>query len=169
MAPKDDVKFDVDEDSGHQAAEWRFQRIGWVIWTALIVLALAGLLGPGPLSETEARSADGQLRVKYRRFDRRLSDSDFLVHLGRGAVRDGAFRLKLCPQFLRSAETDRIEPEPGETIQSADGTTYVFPADGSGEEAMVRFRFRPVQLGRNTCSLALDTGALVELKSFVFP
>ena len=51
----------IEQDMGFQRTEWVVQRAGWVGMALLILAALVGLLGRGPLSAAVARAGDGAL------------------------------------------------------------------------------------------------------------
>jgi hypothetical protein len=57
----------VQEDMPMQQRVWRFERVGWYVLVAIVLLALAGLFGNGPLSDAEVVSQDGRVRVEYQR------------------------------------------------------------------------------------------------------
>lgn len=60
----------IDEDIRVEQRAWTAERFGWVGIAAVIVLALLGLFGPGPLSHESVESPDASLHVDYNRFIR---------------------------------------------------------------------------------------------------
>jgi len=48
---------EIDEDLSFQRREWRVQRGGWVVMAVLILLALLGLTGRGPIRQPTAGTA----------------------------------------------------------------------------------------------------------------
>lgn len=56
---------EVSQDLNFQRREWVVQRVGWVVMAVLLVAALLGLFGPGPLSKSIAGSASGPVRAEY--------------------------------------------------------------------------------------------------------
>ena len=57
----DNERLKLEEKPVFQRLEWRIQRVGWVLWAAIVIAACAGLMGRGPLSATEASAPDGSL------------------------------------------------------------------------------------------------------------
>ena len=96
--------------------ELRAQRLGWGVFLLLILAALAGLLGHGPFSRTQAGDAASALRVAYNRFERYQGPTELQLHLKPEALRDGKFRVWIGRDFLDGVEIERIEPEP-ETVE----------------------------------------------------
>lgn len=82
---------DIDQDLKQQQAEWALERVGWVLWTMAISAALAGLLGPGPLSSATAGEEGSPLRVEYRRFDRHEAETLMRVQLGSVRARTAGY------------------------------------------------------------------------------
>uniref|UniRef100_A0A1I7YW47 CinA domain-containing protein n=1 Tax=Steinernema glaseri TaxID=37863 RepID=A0A1I7YW47_9BILA len=58
------------EDMSMQQRVWRFERVGWYLLVIVVLLALAGLFGNGPLSDAEVVSQDGRVKVEYQRLSR---------------------------------------------------------------------------------------------------
>ena len=56
---------DVHQDLPHERLEWTFEPIGWVVIALVLLAALAGLLGRGPLSRATVGHDGAALRVEY--------------------------------------------------------------------------------------------------------
>lgn len=69
------------EDPATVQTEWRVQRVGWVVLAGIVVAALAGVFGAGPLSWTSASADDASLVVKYSRFAREGGAISLEVHV----------------------------------------------------------------------------------------
>ena len=48
---REDLELETDES--FQRNEWRIQRVGWIVWSLVIIAGLIGLLGSGPMSHKE--------------------------------------------------------------------------------------------------------------------
>jgi hypothetical protein len=48
--PAPSSQFQIDEDLNFQRREWKIQRAGWVTMALVIIAALLGVFGAGPLS-----------------------------------------------------------------------------------------------------------------------
>lgn len=44
--------------------EWRLQQMGWVVMGLIVVLALLGVFGTGPLSWSRATAPDGSIEIE---------------------------------------------------------------------------------------------------------
>ena len=168
MAQKLGTKFEIGEDPDHQRREWRFEVGGWVAAVFVIALALAGLLGPGPLSYSRVSSPDGIISAEYQRFSRIQAEREILIRVSSAPVRDGALRLQVSRNFSESVSIENIQPEPRETVAGADHLGYVFPVEGrAGLE--VKFRFKPDSMGRHEYVFAAGNGSEIRIWTVVLP
>src|SRR5688500_4047586 len=93
-------QLDLQEDPKFQETEWRLQRLGWVIWAALIVAALLGLLGPGPLSNAESSTPDGLLTVSYEMFLHYHHPTQLEISLSPSIHNDDSARIQVSRSLL---------------------------------------------------------------------
>src|SRR4051794_40698086 len=105
MSPVPRVRdLEIEQDLAYQRREWAFERVGWLLLGLLLLAALVGLLGRGPLSNTTAGDPGGPLRVEYQRFLRHRSTSTLRVHLGPNAARGNEAHLWLDREYLEGME-----------------------------------------------------------------
>jgi hypothetical protein len=160
-------RLEIDQDLDFQRREWRAERIGWCAFALFVAAALAGLLGPGPLSEASARTPDGRLRADYERF----------VHYGtqtslrlRAEPRDAReLRVWLADDVLERARIERVEPEPDAVLAAAGRHVYVFAVAAGGGPVDVTFELHPEWIGRLESRLGLEGGPELALAQLAFP
>ncbi|AJQ46895.1 MULTISPECIES: hypothetical protein [Pseudomonas] len=100
----------VDEDMPMQHRVWRFERVGWYTLVLLVMLALAGLFGNGPLSDAQAVSTDGRIEVDYQRLSRTGSIDNLRITV-RGAPGEQVIVL-LGGTLLQTASIETMQPQP---------------------------------------------------------
>jgi hypothetical protein len=150
--------------------ELRAQRIGWGAFALLVLAALVGLLGHGPLSHVVVQDPASPLRVEYNRFERYQGPTDLRLRLGPGAAREGGLRIWISRAFLDAIELEQVVPQPRAVELGADRQTYVFDAPGLSGEASVVFHHKPdVKFSRVTAQVGLDGAAGVTFWQFVYP
>jgi len=143
---------------------WRIQRAAWVGLALLLVLALAGAMGDGPLARARRRSPDGSLTVQY----------DRIAHL------DGSARLRIAAAsrgretvlglgggFWKGAVLETLSPAPLRTVSGTAGYDMVF-ATVPGDSLVVHLSYRPTRLGRLPIHLEA-AGAMVTPGVLVLP
>jgi len=60
----------INEDMEFQRRSWIVQRVGWLVFALVILLAALGLFGDGILSDAKAGQEEGALWLEYPRFKR---------------------------------------------------------------------------------------------------
>jgi hypothetical protein len=159
----------IHEDMAYQRREWRVQRIGWAVMGLLLLAALAGLLGPGPLSDAAAGRAGGPLRVEYSRFERMQSPGELRIHVAARLARTGTVRLRLNRGFVEKIDLVRLYPEPVSTDVDGNGFTYEVGTSGAAAPitAVVQYKYRA--FGRMPVQVAVEDGAAVSFEQWVYP
>jgi hypothetical protein len=116
----------IDEDPRLQRVTWRLQRIGWAGMLLVVIAALGGVFGAGPMAHGTAATADGALILRFDRVARVSRDADWLVTLPAGRS-DIAFEAAALEAF----RLGRFEPRPIHERQSGDHLTFAFASSGA--------------------------------------
>jgi hypothetical protein len=159
-----DTRLELDHDPGFQKWEWRLQRVGWVLLLAIVVIALTGALGDGPLAHKQARSADGSLDVSYERVARKRARETITVACG---VRDDSVRLWISRDAARMLDLKRIEPEPSSV--EGDHERLIYSFSGLRDRLLVTFHCEPGEAGRARGAIGIVDGATVAFDQFILP
>lgn len=114
------------ENAAIRGREWRVQQVGWVVLALIVVAALAGLFGTGPLSWSSASAADGSFSVDYPRFARNGGPVALRLRADPSAAVDGQVRVSLSQELLESLEVSQIVPEPESQTSTDDGVVLTF-------------------------------------------
>src|SRR3954470_21528549 len=89
-------------------------RVGGVVGLLLLVAAIAGLFGEGPVAHATAKSSGGSLQVDYDRFVRTAASTSFQITLPRGS---GQTNFAISADYLQNASVNSVTPEPStETV-----------------------------------------------------
>jgi hypothetical protein len=153
-------------DPAHEEREWVVQRVGWVLMGLIVVAALLGLLGPGPLSKRHEGKVGDALYVEYQRFGRYQAPAELKVFCR--PERREQFELTFDRNFIERSEIKEISPEPEETSAEGDRYTYRFKR-GEGEEHLVTFRIEAGKFGRASSKITLDQSKSVNIRLFYWP
>lgn len=167
MSEKQQSTLQLEPDLAHERLEWRVQRVGWATLAIICVAALAGLLGPGPLSQKHSGKIGSELYVEYERYIRNHAPYALRVFCRPGDGRD-AFTLALDRGWIQNVIVEHIHPEPAFTTSA--GGRYLFHFKSSeGDEQLVTFHFQPNVFGNLSGSLSLDGKHTINIKQFVWP
>lgn len=160
---------EIDQDLAYLHRSWRVQRVGWLGMAVVLALALAGLLGSGPLSWQEV-TVPGFLRVEYQRFARYQAPQTLTVRVDPAATHAGEVRLWVDRRYLEHARIETITPEPSRVETAADRLVYVFAMNRTGEPATVAFDLQAERIGTIAGRVGLDgTEAAAPFRQLVYP
>lgn len=159
---------DLSADDAFQRREWKAQRIGWIVWTLVVVAAFLGLLGPGWLSSTSRTAKDGTFSVAFDRFLHYHNPSRIDVTLNKLSPEED-FELSVANSLLDGLAILRIEPEPLSHRVGERGVTYAFKRDRDGNAAKVVFHVEYEEYWNAEGEVALVGSTPLVVKQFVFP
>ncbi len=159
----------VAQDLDFQQRSWRFQRIGWTIFSLILLAAFAGLLGGGPLSAATAGGENEPLEVQYGRFARHHAPTQIKVMLQPGAVSGDEAHIWIDSQYLDGVELQAIVPEPESVEAEPDRMTYVFKVNQGDRPTNITFNVMPERAGVRNVRVGLDGGPTLNFRQIVYP
>jgi hypothetical protein len=157
----------VGADLKFQRRWWRFERVIWVLFTLLVILDLAGAFGRGYLANGHARTSDGSLDVHYERIQRFSTPSILRVEFGPGAIDKDKVRLWVSDSLVKALGTQRVIPQPSDSVLGNGGILYTFPATRT--PLSVEFALEPASLGATNLVLKVPGRDELKTKIFVMP
>jgi hypothetical protein len=157
---------EITGDLTWQAIEWKVERVGWALMAAVLLAALAGLLGPGPFSAATAGTPGSALSVAYHRWERREAPVRLRVHLGPGAAVDGRARVWIDRAWIDGVVIDRIDPEPRAVEAGPDRMTFDFAVAGP---TALTFHVEPRAAGLYDVRVGLAGGPSVAFRQRIHP
>lgn len=146
---------------------WKIERVTWGVMAALILLALLGLLGPGPLSDRVAGDRSGPIWVEYERFTRFEAPTELIVHL-RPQPDQRQVRVWLARGYCDRIEIESVTPEPTASGITPEGIYYSFDITSDHAAAVATFQIRPRVTGSLRGEIGAD-GTKLSLDQFAYP
>ena len=159
----------IEEDLAFQRHQMRFERVGWAVLALVLLAALLGLFGGGPLGEATAGEDVDPIRVHYGRLERRSNPTTLTVELAPEATSEGQARVWIDRNWAERAVIESVEPEPESVEVAPDRLVYVFavlPGDGPTE---LEFHLEYEGWGWREGEIGLDGGPSQEFDQFVYP
>jgi hypothetical protein len=151
------------EDLSFQRREWTAQRVGWVVLGLVLLAALAGLFGVGPLSNSSTER-DG-LRLEYERFARLHQPLSLRFHFS-GDRQDSA-AVSLSRKYLAAVQIEHISPQPEKVEADVDWLIYSFSTrQGAGGAT---FHLKPEKFGTLSGEAKLARGEPLSFRQFIYP
>jgi hypothetical protein len=159
--PAPSGQIQIEQDLNFQRREWKIQRVGWIAMALVIIAALLGAFGTGPLSSATIETEG--LRLEHERFCRleRATELRFTIG-GTGAP----VLLLIGSGYLNRVMIERITPEPAKVEAVSDGVVFEFFLRGP---ATVTFHLTPKKFGLASGKARLGQAAPITFTQFIYP
>lgn len=141
------------------------RRAGWAVFGLVLAAALAGLIGPGPLSRATASAA--LVHVEYERFARQLGVTSLELTVRPDPARPDAARLWISNDYLSKLGVQQVVPEPESWTAARGGVVLAFPL--TGDEARVTIQASPDHVGPLRGAIGTPGRPPAEVWQFVYP
>jgi hypothetical protein len=158
----------LDQDMSFQRRQWRVQRGAWLVGCLIVLLALTGLSGGGPLANASVSDTTDALSVDYDRIDRRHSPSTISLDIIPAGTQP-TLQLWIGQDFLAGTSIESIQPEPVQSMAGSDRLILEFALDSPGEPVSIEVSVRPKQTGLREGSMGIVDGPEVEFRQLVLP
>lgn len=159
----------VEQDVKFEKKEWYAQRIGRGLMALIVIGALLGFFGAGPLSLTELHDDTGNLSVIYEHFGRRGATTNLTFQTAPAAVSNGEAHLWISSEYLERMQVDAITPSPDQVAARDGGYLYTFLVGEPDDGLTVTYNFTIDSMGSVTGHAGLAGEEPVELEHFFTP
>ena len=159
----------IEDDPAHHRRVWAFERIGWALMAVVVVAALLGVFGNGPLTRTTASAPDESLRVEYARVVRHGGETALTLHLPGQQTAGEEVRIWLSGEYLDGVHVLAVTPEPVRFELASDGQVWVFRVAERGAPAAVVIRIDPDGYGSLAGAAAIAGRPAAAFGQFVMP
>lgn len=157
---------EIEEDAAYQRRFHKAQRLAWALMAVAVLLALAGLIGPGLSGTDESASPDRTVRTEYNGTIYYQKDSEMTVKVK--ATEGGMLSIWISRDYLESVYIKQMLPRPEEVVAAPGRIYYGFRLDGRARELEINLYFQPLRVGKLSGSIGYG-GSAAEFSQFVFP
>lgn len=158
------TQLQLDEDEHFQRRDWAAQRVAWAVFALVLLAALLGLFGSGPLS-TASRTIEGA-QVQFERFGRNGRPMTMTFDIE--STDAGTVTITISDDYLAAAPVERTEPEASE--QSTGNGARQFEFDLAADEGgRIVFHLHPRSVGRAKGWVAINDGGPLPISTFFYP
>jgi hypothetical protein len=150
---------------------WRFERIVWTALWIFLLLGVLGIFGRGPLSRHSVHGAGGALVVTYDRFARFGTPTMMMLTISRrAAAPNGSVTVHISGTQMRMFPVQSIVPLPALERPDGAGGAYLtwFVPRGAGT-ATVYVAQMPVSAGAFESRVGLPGSVGVRFRQIVYP
>ena len=159
---------DIDQDLAFQQKQWRVQRGAWLAGVLVLLLALSGLFGGGPLANASVSDTTNALTVDHERIERRHSPSTLSLNVVPAGTQP-TLQLWVNASFLNDVEITNIQPEPSGMVPDGDRTILEFDLADPSQPADIRITFEHQKIGPASVEIGLVDGPRLDFRQFVLP
>jgi hypothetical protein len=126
-------------------AHWFFERAMWAAMALVIILALLGFLGTGPLSRADATASSGNatLRVEYPRWSRLKNVQRMEIQVAAPGTSGDELELVVSSNFVQHVRIKSIDPAPDGSSVSAEGHVYRWPVQDWSSPVSITIDYSP--------------------------
>ena len=153
-------------DVTHERTVWKVEHWGWAMFAFILVLALFGAFGDGPLARAKAHNAT--LNVEYDRLVRYQAPSTIKVRLARSG-NSSMPALAVSQSFIERVEVQHVTPEPERVKGAHDSLIYIFDVAQTNQEVTITIDYKPKAYGKTTVRLGLLDGPQLQFTQFFYP
>lgn len=164
---KVDGEVAVGSDLEFQRKWWRFTRVMWTVFVAIVIADVLGCFGRGPVANARLHTQDGAMDVNYERIERFSTPSVLRIQFGPAAIHDGKIQLWVSQMFIKSLGNQRVFPQPLSSVVGQGGVLYTFLA--TSMPATIEFSMEPTAPGIYDLRMRVLGSEELKLKIFVMP
>lgn len=159
---------EMERAAGFQRRVWAVERAAWLGLALVVGAGLLGALGRGgPLSDAEATTPDGALRIRYERVQRLLASTIIQVEALRPPP-GGTLELRLGQDILDGWQLQDMTPPPAASRGEAGALVLGFAVAAGGAPVVVLVA-RPNRMGLATVTVSAGGGPAARLRVLVWP
>jgi hypothetical protein len=157
---------EIDQDLRFQQRMWVLQRLGWSVMACIILAALVGLLGSGPLASRTLDSPQRGFRLEYQRFLRHRVPTRLLLQVKSKPPEE--LRVWYDRTLIEHFIVTQIVPAPTRVEVNAERLTYIFRVAGQEEPSLITFSLEPETFGSHSGRVGIEYDSLY-FQQFVYP
>ncbi len=159
---------EMELDERFQRREWRVERVAWGVMGAIIIGAVAGVFGGGPVSRGRAGDVEAGVIVEFDRFARREAPITLRLVVQPSLIDRDRVQISFNRDFMDQHRVQAITPTPVASGATDDGVEYLFAADPQ-RPLIVTMNLHPIHAGTHQATVSVDEKASVLFSTFVYP
>ncbi|HZW40508.1 MAG TPA: hypothetical protein VFF33_14510 [Ignavibacteriaceae bacterium] len=137
----------IEHNFAQQKREWRFERIGWVIMSIILLAALLGFLGEGLLSHKSTGDSFTKMQIEYYNIERLETPMTISIYLNNIESTGKMVKLSVSRDYLSRMRVNSILPEPDKTEIDGMFYNYIFNSPKEKTNSLIQFELEPDRIG----------------------
>jgi hypothetical protein len=161
------MALDLDDDLKFHRMNWKVQHIGWGVIALIIIAALCGATGSGPLGDATAGSHG--FRIEYGRIMRRSAPSEVVVTIERQLLRNSTAHVWITQRVMDGCKPKTIMPTPRRVTARREATEFELEVTPNTDSSIVRFVCEPDRVGTYDGVIGIRGGPSIPVRAYVLP
>ncbi len=158
---------EIEDNMKAQRRLWKIQRVVRTLALLILVLALAGAFGGGPLSHGKA--VQGGSSIEYERIAYRDTPQTYRLQVTKELAPSGKARVWWEQEASRRVTLEQVVPEPGRTTLAAGRMIFEFEVEAEQGPFEIQFEFSSGDVGVHPSRIGIEGGPTLEFTQFVLP
>lgn len=167
--PRKENGLEIQRDQRYLERIWKANKVAMVIMVLVLIAAMLGAFGSGPLDTAVAGSQGSSLWVEYQHFPHLQGPGQITIHLGAAAIHDRKARFWLNREYLQSVQLQQIVPTPSSVQVESKRLVYVYEVPGKSTRPTITIFFQAQQTGRVMGYVGLVRGRSLRFDQWVYP
>lgn len=167
MAKERRPDLDLELDDAFHRRESRVQRVGWTVLAVIILAALLGLTGSGPLAKRRV-SASG-LDVHWERIARAEARTEIRIETQAALVRDDTLVVRIARPAFDDFQAEEIRPQPERVSVGEAFIEYRFGVPAGARQTTILLVLRPERMGEHELNIAVAGAPAAVIRQFALP
>lgn len=160
---------ELEQDDAFQRRDWLAQRIAWIMYAVILLAAIAGVFGSGPLSWQTVSDREQRISLHFQRVHRREAPQTLTIRARPSDPKSKSLRVWLDKEYVRDLHIEGITPEPESSELRDDRVVLTFNLAPGQNEVMLKVDCRARDFGRLHGRAGLDEGPTLHFTQFIFP
>jgi len=160
---------EINQDLNFERRSWKVERVAWVVAALILLAALLGFLGPGPLGKATAASPDKSLSIDYFRVERYRAPVELRFQVDGRLAKGGELRVWLDRNFVEALEIKDIQPKPQSVEINGERFVYAFKTAEAPATIKVFLHAEPNKFGKTTAKAGVVNGPEIRFNQFYMP
>lgn len=116
----------IQQNIRFQEREWRLQRLGWIVFVAIVIAAVLGLFGGGGVFAQKRIDTGTGFALEFSRFERSGAFTKLRIDAQPNGATQNEFSIWIDRQYLHDFDIENITPTPVRSELTGETLSFVF-------------------------------------------
>lgn len=163
------IDLQLKDDMQYHRRAWLIQSIARAAAAVLLLAALIGLWGQGPLSRSSKGEPTDLLRLEYERFGQFRNDTTLKLKVDDSVRADNKIQFWLSRDYLERYQVQEISPQPEQVALDNGHLVYTLSVAQPSDSYDIVFRLVPTRFGVSRGDAGTEGGKVLSFTQLIYP